>query len=65
MFDLTEIDILYRYSFVQKQHQIINSFSLFNNQGLFLYVISMNDKSKAKLVAKFCYDILAGFDHLQ
>ena len=54
-----------RYSFIQKLHQIISSFSLFNGQDLFLYIISMKDRSITKLVAKFCYDILAGFDHLQ
>ena len=54
-----------RYSFIQKLHQINSSFSLFNDQDLFLYIISMKDKSITKLVAKFCYDILAGFDHLQ
>ena len=53
-----------RYSFIQKLHQINSSFSLFNDQDLFLYIISMKDKSITKLVAKFCYDILAGFDHL-
>ena len=41
-----------------------SSFSLFNDQDLFLYIISMKDRSITKLVAKFCYDILAGFDHL-
>ena len=54
-----------RYSFIQKLHQINSSFSLFNDQDLFLYIISMKDRSITKLVAKFCYDILAGFDHLQ
>ena len=54
-----------RYSFIQKLHQINSSFSLFNDQDMFLYIISMKDRSITKLVAKFCYDILAGFDHLQ
>ena len=54
-----------RYSFIQKLHQINSSFSLFNDQDLFLYIISMKDRSITKLVAKLCYDILAGFDHLQ
>ena len=54
-----------RYSFIQKLHQINTSFSLFNDQDLFLYIISMKDRSITKLVAKFRYDILAGFDHLQ
>ena len=43
-----------RYSFIQKLHQINSSFSLFNDQDLFLYIISMKDKSITKLVAKFC-----------
>ena len=46
-----------RYRFVQNLHQINSLFSLFNDQELFLYVISMKDKSITKLVAKFCYDI--------
>ena len=46
-------------------HQINSSFSLFNDQDLFLYIMSMKDRSITKLVAKFCYDILVGFDHLQ
>ena len=54
-----------RYSFIQKLHQINSSFSLFNDQDLFLYIMSMKDRSITKLVAKFCYDILVGFDHLQ
>ena len=68
-----------RYSFIQKLHQINSSFSLFNDQNLFfnsifiiyryylldIFIVSMKDKSITKLVAKFCYDILAGFDHLQ
>ena len=54
-----------KYSFIQKLHQINSSFSLFNDQDLFLYIISMKDRSITKLVAKFCCDILAGFDHLQ
>ena len=52
-----------RYSFIQKLHQINSSFSLFNDQDLFLYIISMKDRSITKLFAKFCYDILAGPKH--
>ena len=54
-----------RYSFIQKLHQINSSFSLFNDQDLFLYIMSMKDRSITELGSKFCYDILAGFDHLQ
>ncbi len=54
-----------RYSFLEKLHQVNSSFLVFNNQDLFLYIISMKDKTIMKLVAKYCFDILAGFDQLQ
>ncbi len=53
-----------RYSFLQKLHQVNSSFLVFNNQDLFLYIISTKDKTIMKLVAKFCFDILAGLDRL-
>ena len=46
-----------RSNFILKLHQINNSFLLFNNQDLFVYIMSMKDKTIMKLVAKFCFDI--------
>jgi hypothetical protein len=47
-----------RSSFIQKWHQIDSSFSLFNNQDLFVYIISMKDKTIMKIVAKFCFTVI-------
>jgi hypothetical protein len=43
--------------FIYKLNQINHSFSYFNNQDLFIYILAMKDKSINNLVAKYCFDV--------
>ena len=53
-----------RTNFITNLFRINYSFRFFNNHDLFIYIMSMKDKSINSLVAKFCYDILKIFDQL-
>jgi hypothetical protein len=53
-----------RTNFITNLFRINYSFRFFNNHDLFIYIMSMKDKSINSLVAKFCYYILKIFDLL-
>ena len=53
-----------RTNFITNLFRTNYSFRFFNNHDLFIYIMSMKDKSINSPVAKFCYDILKIFGQL-
>ena len=53
-----------RAEFTFRLYQANNSFRFFNNNELFMYIVTMKDKSISSLVAKYCFDVLQTFDQL-
>ena len=75
--DLNEVGDEYHYLFRCKNNQFVNvrnnflndlkeinsSFDCLKHEDLFLYILSMKDKSISNLVAKYCFNILTTFEN--